>query len=132
VSFRGRFIPAAAPQQPDLTLIRPADAFAVRAAQQCRAGDNRRCRATTGRTVRKGLHRLGLGAIMIVATAAASHPDCRAVLIRIVALHRRQFLQLAAVAAAAPAVSRIARAQPYPTRQITLIVPWPAGGRDAP
>ena len=42
--------------------------------------------------------------------------------------HRRQFLHLAAGAAALPAVSGIARAQTYPTRPITLIVPFPPGG----
>ena len=42
--------------------------------------------------------------------------------------HRRQFLHLAAGAAALPALSRPARAQTYPTRQITLIVPFPPGG----
>jgi tripartite-type tricarboxylate transporter receptor subunit TctC len=41
---------------------------------------------------------------------------------------RRQFLHLAAGAAAFPAVARIARAQAYPTRPITIIVPYPAGG----
>jgi tripartite-type tricarboxylate transporter receptor subunit TctC len=42
--------------------------------------------------------------------------------------HRRQFLHLAAGAAALPAVSRIARAQAYPSRTMTLIVPFAAGG----
>jgi hypothetical protein len=42
--------------------------------------------------------------------------------------HRRQFLHLAAGAAALPAVSRIAWAQTYPMRPITMIVPFPAGG----
>ena len=41
---------------------------------------------------------------------------------------RRQFLHLAAGAVALPTVSRLARAQDYPTRPVTLIVPWPAGG----
>jgi putative tricarboxylic transport membrane protein len=43
-------------------------------------------------------------------------------------LWRRQFLHLATGAAALPAVSRIARAQAYPARTITLIVPFPPGG----
>src|SRR5438046_8302217 len=43
-------------------------------------------------------------------------------------LPRRKFLHLAAGAAALPAVSRIARAQAYPARTITLIVPFPPGG----
>jgi tripartite-type tricarboxylate transporter receptor subunit TctC len=41
---------------------------------------------------------------------------------------RRQFLHLAAGAAVLPAMSRIARAQAYPTRPITIVVPLPAGG----
>jgi tripartite-type tricarboxylate transporter receptor subunit TctC len=41
---------------------------------------------------------------------------------------RRQFLHLAAGAAALPAVSRIARAQSYPTRPMTMVVPYSAGG----
>jgi putative tricarboxylic transport membrane protein len=43
-------------------------------------------------------------------------------------LPRRRFLHLAAGAAALPAVSRIASAQSYPTRPITLISPSAAGG----
>jgi hypothetical protein len=42
--------------------------------------------------------------------------------------HRRQFLHLAAGAAALPAVSRIARAQVYPTRPVRIVVGFPAGG----
>src|SRR5205807_7193282 len=42
--------------------------------------------------------------------------------------HRRQFLHLAAGAAALQAMSRVAQAQAYPTRPITMIVPFPAGG----
>jgi tripartite-type tricarboxylate transporter receptor subunit TctC len=43
-------------------------------------------------------------------------------------LPRRRFLHLAAGAVALPAVSRIARAQTYPTRPITMIVSYPPGG----
>src|SRR5262249_22440026 len=42
--------------------------------------------------------------------------------------HRRQFLHRPAGAAALPTASRIARAQPYPTRPVRLIVGFPAGG----
>jgi tripartite-type tricarboxylate transporter receptor subunit TctC len=41
---------------------------------------------------------------------------------------RRQFLHLADGAFALPAVSRIARAQTYPTRQVRVIAPFAAGG----
>jgi tripartite-type tricarboxylate transporter receptor subunit TctC len=41
---------------------------------------------------------------------------------------RRQFLHLAAGAAALPAVTRIARAQAYPTRPVRLVVGYAAGG----
>jgi tripartite-type tricarboxylate transporter receptor subunit TctC len=41
---------------------------------------------------------------------------------------RRTFLHLAASAVALPAISRIARAQAYPSRPITIIVPVPPGG----
>src|SRR5215831_7513894 len=43
-------------------------------------------------------------------------------------LPRRNFLHLAAGAAALPAVSRSAWAQAYPTRPVRLIVGAPAGG----
>src|SRR5262249_1315655 len=43
-------------------------------------------------------------------------------------LPRRRFLHLAAGAAALPAASRIAWAQAYPSRPITIIVPTTAGG----
>src|SRR5262249_14362472 len=48
---------------------------------------------------------------------------------RLVTQHpRRRVLSLAAGAAALPAVSRVAWAQTYPTRPITMIVPLAAGG----
>ena len=43
-------------------------------------------------------------------------------------LGRRKFLHLAAGAAALPAVSRIARAQAYPSRPVRIIVGFAAGG----
>src|SRR5262249_51568184 len=43
-------------------------------------------------------------------------------------LPRRQFLHLAAGAAALPAMSRIALAETYPTRPVRLIVGFAAGG----
>ena len=43
-------------------------------------------------------------------------------------LLRRRFLQLAAGAAALPAVSRIARAQTFPSRPVRIVVPTAAGG----
>jgi len=43
-------------------------------------------------------------------------------------LQRRQFLHLAASAAALSALSHGAQAQTYPTRPITMIVPFPAAG----
>jgi hypothetical protein len=41
---------------------------------------------------------------------------------------RRQFLHLAASAAALPAMSRVAWAQTYPSRPITIVVGFAAGG----
>src|SRR5262245_66464687 len=41
---------------------------------------------------------------------------------------RRKFLHLAAGAAALPAMSRMASAQAYPARPVTIVVPFAAGG----
>src|SRR6516162_6559296 len=43
-------------------------------------------------------------------------------------LPRRQFLYLAAGAAALPAMPRIARAQAYPARPVRIVAPFAAGG----
>ena len=48
--------------------------------------------------------------------------------VKAIKLPRRQFLHLAAGAGALPAVSRIARAQTYPTRPVRIIVGFAAGG----
>src|SRR5438445_11961961 len=46
-------------------------------------------------------------------------------------LPRRQFLHLAAGAATLPALSRVAKAQAYPSRPVRIIVGYaPAGGTD--
>ena len=45
----------------------------------------------------------------------------------VVKLPRRKFLNLAAGAAALPALSRLASAQAYPSRPVHIIVPFPAG-----
>ena len=42
--------------------------------------------------------------------------------------HRRHLLRLAAGAAALPALARVAGAQAYPSRPVTLVVFVPAGG----
>src|SRR5215472_9320915 len=44
-------------------------------------------------------------------------------------LPRRKFLQLAAGAAALPALPRIARAQTYPARPVRILVGYAAGGQ---
>ena len=43
-------------------------------------------------------------------------------------LPRRNFLHLAACAAALPTAFRFAWAQAYPSRPVRVIVPFPAGG----
>src|SRR5262245_10976841 len=43
-------------------------------------------------------------------------------------LSRRQFLHLAASAVALPAMSRMASAEAYPARPVTIVVPFAAGG----
>src|SRR4249919_3940120 len=62
--------------------------------------------------------------------AAAPHrPAPRGNERRLVTQHpRRRILSLAAGAAVMPAVSKIAIAQTYPTRPITLVIPFAAGG----
>src|SRR5262245_60227177 len=43
-------------------------------------------------------------------------------------LSRRQFLHLAAAAATLPSMARLARAKAYPSRPITMVVAFAAGG----
>src|SRR3979490_2439050 len=47
---------------------------------------------------------------------------------RSMTFHRRQFLHMAAGAAALPVISRFAWGQSYPSRPVRLIVGYPAGG----
>ena len=68
----------------------------------------------------------------IVSHSRASNAHCATTLGGIMKLPRRQFLHLAAGAAALPALPRVARAQAFPARPITIIVPFPAGGGGGP
>jgi tripartite-type tricarboxylate transporter receptor subunit TctC len=45
-----------------------------------------------------------------------------------VKLPRRRFLLLASGGAVLPALTRFAGAQAYPSRPVTIVVPYPAGG----
>jgi tripartite-type tricarboxylate transporter receptor subunit TctC len=59
---------------------------------------------------------------------AGNLPDAKTLREGNVKLPRRKFLYLAAGGASLPAISRFASAQTYPTRPITMVVPFPAGG----
>jgi len=62
---------------------------------------------------------------ILKASARTLRDDTRG---NIMKLPRRKFLHLAAGAAALPAVSRVARADTYPTRPVRIIFGFPAGG----
>jgi tripartite-type tricarboxylate transporter receptor subunit TctC len=65
----------------------------------------------------------------LAARTACWYPAAwEASIITSVKLPRRQFLNLAAGAAALPALSRIASAQTYPSRPITIVIGYAAGG----
>jgi tripartite-type tricarboxylate transporter receptor subunit TctC len=68
-----------------------------------------------------------MAAAFIPPPTPAAHPEKR-IRAPVKVLARRRFLQLAAGAAALPAMSRVAAAQAYPSRPITMIVPAAAGG----
>src|SRR5262249_40727596 len=75
--------------------------------------------ATRGGTARRLPYRAGTGACSMTGNRLEG---------RAMALPRRRFLGMAAAAAALPWVSRTAMAQAYPSRPITLVVPFPAAG----
>src|SRR6202011_3053605 len=52
-------------------------------------------------------------------------PSCEG---KVMDLPRRRFVQTAAATAILPMTSRYAAAQSFPTRQITMVVPFPAAG----
>jgi tripartite-type tricarboxylate transporter receptor subunit TctC len=66
------------------------------------------------------------GFIVHILSVARGH--CATTLENMMKLSRRQFQNLAAGAAALPAISRIAWAEAYPTRPVRLIVGFVAGG----
>jgi tripartite-type tricarboxylate transporter receptor subunit TctC len=68
-----------------------------------------------------------MAAAIIPSTAQAVHSKT-AIRSPVRFLARRQFLKLAASAAALPGAPHIALAQPYPTRPVRVIVPVAAGG----
>src|SRR5262249_5819375 len=71
-----------------------------------------------------GVHSLQLHKLL--ATVCALH--FRGITMKLL---RRQFLHLAASAAASPVVSQVARAQVYPSRPVRLVVGFaPGGGND--
>ena len=75
---------------------------------------------------RRGCHRRASQLIVHISSVQASLARRRWE--KSMKLPRRTFLRLAAGAAALPAVSRIARAQAYPTRPVRLVVGFAAGG----
>jgi len=72
--------------------------------------------------LKRGSCLLGTAAASLHAGAAWAHSGERTI-----KLPRRQFLQLAAVAAALPATLRAASALDYPTQPVRIVVPFPAG-----
>src|SRR5712671_4554847 len=63
--------------------------------------------------------------------SAAARPLLSSVIRRLSSvrrLPRREFLQLGGAAMAAPALVRAATAQTYPSRPVTMIIPFPPGG----
>ena len=69
--------------------------------------------------------------VKLIASGAAARPLVARVRqpnrLTLMKLPRRQFLHLAAMAAALPALSRNAKAESYPARPVHLIVMFPAG-----
>jgi tripartite-type tricarboxylate transporter receptor subunit TctC len=88
------------------------------------SGERRKTNVETPSIVSKGRRTHGRA---VEAAMPQGHP-CRVNTVNTANLPRRRFLHLAAGAAALPAVTRIARAQSYPTRPVRLIEGFGAGG----
>jgi tripartite-type tricarboxylate transporter receptor subunit TctC len=70
----------------------------------------------------------GLSEVPMLANCALRAPILEGTQVTNPKLSRRQFLYLGASASVLPAMSQLTWAQAYPSRPVTLLVPYPAGG----
>src|SRR5262249_57639144 len=96
---------------------------------RARGGGGGRCEPLQGRARSSRRLRQNSVSVSIAAANGPALPDISEG--NVMKILRRKFLRLAAGAAALPAVSRIARAQSYPSRPVRFVVGFaPGGGGD--